>query len=351
MKNILPRVALIFGGRGFERQVSVEGAKFLFPKIDGSLYEKILVFITPRGDWRTPISKNCSPEELALGKCDTVALAPACIGGVGGLMSLGAFLPISAAIPLLHGDFGEDGSIQGALESARIPYVGCGVRASAVCIDKAFTKIVAEHLGIKTVPWILAINESKESAKARAEESIGYPMFIKPSGLGSSIGASSVEDESEFEECYEKAARCEHRILIERRIDVKKELECAYFSQGSKEIFTKPGEITLGGGFYDYETKYFSGGTARTSVGGSLDAETEEKLISYARAIAELVGLRALSRIDFFLDSEGELYFNEINTFPGFTKSSLYPAMLGEIGISAENLVTALIEDARAMGA
>ena len=201
------------------------------------------------------------------------------------------------------------------------------------------------------MPWILAINESPESARARAEEAVGYPMFIKPSGLGSSIGASTAENESDFRECYERAARYEHRILIERRIDVKKELECAFFSQGGKEIFTKPGEITLGSGFYDYETKYSKDSAARTKTVGLVDKETEETLLSYAKKIAKLVGLRGLSRIDFFLDSEGELYFNEINTFPGFTKSSLYPAMLGEIGTSAEKLVTDLIEDARARGA
>lgn len=337
---------MIFGGRGYEHDISVRGAEYLFPLIDGSKYRKIPVYVKKDGTWIIPAIRGIGicPRALADGAVPEEECSPAFGKPVGGLLTDSAFLPIAAAFPLLHGDFGEDGVVQGALENAGIPYVGCDTVASAVTRDKSYVKLIAEHLGIPTARWLYARELSDKTIK-EAEEKIGYPMFVKPARLGSSVGASVAKCREELTRVLEGALKVgSGRALIEELIDVERELECGYFSARGKTVFTVVGEICADG-FYDYEKKYF-GSTAKVSSRASV-CEREVGLIqSYASLLAEYLGLRALSRIDFFRTRSGEIIFNEINTMPGFTETSLYPRLCAESGISPALLVNGLIADA-----
>ena len=325
------RIALLYGGAGAEHEVSLAGAEYVLGVIDKSRYIPYPVLITREGKWLA----EGDPERV-------VTLA---VGGRA-LCEGEKTIPIRAAFPLLHGDMGEDGKIQGLLDCAGIPYVGCGVVAGAVASDKILTKDIARALGIPTVSGIAITGAvSTEAARRRAEKEVGYPMFIKPSGLGSSIGAHAVYAMEEFDRALRSAvALGEGRVLIEELIEDKRELECAYLGYSGGELFTHPGEI-ISHGFYDYDEKYGKESRTSTRVRAELSDKLCERVREYSGALVTRLGIRQISRIDFFL-SGGELLFNEINTMPGFTASSLYPAMIAAAGISPTELVTELIEGA-----
>lgn len=381
-------ILFIFGGRGCERDISVRSADFVYPLLDRSRYTVTPVYIQKNGAWLMPrptvkdgsasceahpenteffscfreknnekVPKNSYTgikitlsehiEALVRGECEGAECAPAFIGGCCGIIFDGGFIPVDCAVPLLHGDFGEDGVVQGALENAKIPYIGCKVGAGAIICDKGITKLIAERLNIPTAPWIYSVaSEGAPLAKTRAEAALGYPMFIKPATLGSSVGAAKVLSERDFISAYEGAASVCDRILIEKCISIKKELECAYFATKSKEIFTKIGEISYTGGFYDYDSKYAVSSEAVVSDSSDIPSALCERIHLYAKELCLTLGVRQISRIDFFLTVDGELIFNEINTMPGFTGGSLYPRLLSECGLATGEALSLLIEDA-----
>lgn len=330
-------VALLYGGRSAEHDVSVSGAKFVYPLISREHFNPLPIYIKRSG------------EMLLLAPDESVAdgvPAELCRGGI---RLSDERIPVHAALPLLHGEHGEDGSLQGALLHSDIPFVGCGVHAGALTSDKAFTKLVAEGLGIPTVEWILSVNGGenmgRERSRRRAELTLGYPMFIKPARQGSSIGAHAVSSPDDFDEAYSDAAsHGDGRVIIERLASVKSEIECAYFAPKGKVLFTKIGEIPSSGRFYDYDGKYSSTDFS-PRADSPLDTEFGDAVRAYSRALCEYIGIRHLARIDFFLTEDGRLLFNEINTMPGFTSGSLYPAMLAVDGISAESAIDLLIRD------
>ncbi len=322
------RVALIYGGRGLEHSVSVSGAKDVLLLIDRERYEIYPIFIERDGSMHLCLSD---------GTCNT-RVVPAFLDGRGVFLTdEGKRLPVDAALPLLHGDFGEDGSIQGLLTSCSIPFVGSDARASAICIDKAVTKAVAESLGIPTVPWRL-ITDGKSG------DLPGYPLFVKPDGLGSSIGARPARSPEELDTAIAEATRLGGtRVLVEKLIYPIRELECAYFSAQGERTVTAPGEI-LCDGFYSYEKKY-SAHSAKTAVSADLPKQISERIREYSDRLCRFIGVRHLARVDFFLSGD-ELYFNEINTMPGMTASSLYLRLLDSAGISPQEAVNRMISDA-----
>ena len=360
-------VALLFGGRGYESDVSVLGAKFLLSQLDLEKFSPLPVYISGSGEWKMRYEPQADilPEsgclasdiaermvtELALGECRHVSVSPVLREGRSGLSSDVGFIPVDVVFPLLHGDFGEDGIIQGALENARLSFVGQSTLTGALLSDKAYTKIVAEHLGIPSAEWTLGIRDSKFSsrsaARAYAEEQLGYPMFIKPSGLGSSVGAGAALSADGFDAMFELAASLGGgRVLIERHVKPIKELECAYFSACGKELFTNIGEISYNTDFYDYEAKYSDESSARVRICRELPEDTRGAILDYSKRLVDYFGIRDLARIDFFLTEDGSVLFNEINTMPGFTSSSLYPILLRDAGVDTTELVTLLLTEA-----
>ncbi len=330
-------VALLYGGRGAEHEVSVRSAKFLYPLIDTDLFNIYPLYIAKNGDiyLMPPDTEWEKPSPAALSR--------------GGILADGKFLPIHGAFPLLHGDLGEDGGIQGALLHLDIPFVGCEVHAGAVASDKAYTKLCAEALGIPTVDWIYSVDGSesfgKDISRRRAELYLGYPMFIKPARLGSSVGACAVHKDSDFDRAYAEAAAFDGRVIIEKLSPVISELECGYFGLKCKELFTKIGEIPSKGRFYSFKEKYSEESELSPICPSPLDKAYGDAIRAYSRALRDYLGIRHTARFDFFLTEDGRLLFNEINTMPGFTEGSLYPAMLDDGGITPREAVNALLSE------
>ena len=319
-----PTVALIWGGRGYEKNVSRAGMENILPLIDENTYRVLSVHIEPDGRW------TLNGKELLLSR--------------GGIIADGKFIKVDCAFPLLHGDFGEDGRVQGALDCSEISYVGCNTEASALCRDKSVVKAVAKSLGIPTLPHILALRgERTRDIIAKCEREIGYPAFVKPTSLGSSVGASEANGRRELFSAIRRAFELCDRIIIEKCLSPKRELECGFLSIKGKELFTKCGEV-LCNSFYSYDKKYSSPEIKVCPV-AEVGCEINRKISDYSRMLVRALGVRDLSRIDFFLSGE-ELYFNEINTMPGQTSGSLYPKMIEAAGIPTGRLVNLLIEEA-----
>ncbi len=340
-------LALIFGGESAERAVSERGAYEII-KREEEKFSLLKIGITPEGSWYIYKGAN---EKIKDGswRLDFESLVPTypvILGGESGFISDGEVIGADLAFPLLHGSFGEDGIIQGALTAAHIPYLGSRVTPSAITADKAYTKIIAEYLGIPTLPWFAPFGKDKRKIKKEAEKLLGYPMFIKPRTQGSSIGASPVRTPRDFYRAYEAAAKVStDGVIIERLAEVSAELEFAHYS-GTKKLISGEGVIYSHGNFYDYGAKYKGENSPKTSVGKTLDRKISRIARRYARELADFLGLGNISRIDFFLTSGGELYFNEINSIPGMTEDSLYPKLIEHFG----RLGTPFIEDAAASG-
>lgn len=329
------KVAILFGGEGGEREVSRLGANTVSALIDRSLFEPLFVEISKNGEWYI----ENAPRQKTF---------PILLGGERGLFSDGGIIPIDAVFPLLHGDMGEDGNIQGLLRAAHIPFVGCATLSGAVATDKILTKAIARELHIKVAPGVVLIERGEgapdaEGARALAEEAVGYPMFIKPSGLGSSLGACAVFSAREFPAAYLKASLLgSGRVLAEKFLAKRRELECAWFSDGTRIFVSPPAEVKYTSSFYSYSEKYEDGRTATLITSPELPLGISESIREGTARLAELIGCRDLCRADFFL-SDGELYFNEINTMPGMTESSLWLTLAEGAGLSKKEIITALL--------
>jgi D-alanine-D-alanine ligase len=262
---------------------------------------------------------------------------------------------------LIHGIGGEDGCIQGLLQELGIPYVGCDTFASAVSFDKSFCKAVADSAGIPTVPCVTLVKEdsvpsgagswhfSYDDARIAAESAFGYPMFVKPCREGSSFGAGIANSPKELVSAAQTAFTFGDRIIIEKFISGVTELECAYFSFGDRAVVTPPGTVRHGSAFYDNESKYGSDDT-RLIPRADVSEDVVLRVKSYTDKLGAILGIRHLSRMDYFLDTEGNVFFNEVNTVPGFTRNSLYPAMLEACGIDKEQFVSQLLQTLRGVG-
>lgn len=347
-KSKKPLVALIFGGRGHECDVSVAGAEYMLEIIDKERFSVLEIYINRSGEWLAP-SKGGAPSDTDR---FTEEVIPCTRKNAGGFLLSGEFVTIDCAIPLLHGDYGEDGVVQGTLENSKIRYIGCDTVCSAVCADKAFTKAVAERLGIPVARYITSYgSEDTDSFISRVEEELDYPMFIKPSRLGSSIGASCAISHEQLCEAVRLARALSPHVMVEEKISVECELECAYFGTRDATLFSEIGKIEYPCGFYDYNSKYASHTIARTSANADISESISKRIKRYSRTLANALGIRHLSRFDYFLSKTGDVIFNEVNTFPGFTESSLYPALIERAGIPSTDMVSLWIADAIKDGA
>ena len=339
-------VALIFGGEGYEHSISLQSAESLAEMIDRKKYSVLCVGISKTGEWYIYNGKKdkIGNGEWIYDKSHLTPTYPVKLCGESGFLKGGEIIPVHTAIPCLHGDFGEDGVIQGALDTAHICYVGEDVYSSAVTIDKSYTKLIAEKLGIPTAKWILSTNETFKEAKERAEKIIGYPMFIKPTRLGSSYGASPVYTESDFEEAFRCAKAYSERLIIEELIRADYELECAVLNT-DKRYIVPFGRIHSHGSFYDFFAKYEGENSPKTEASDN-GGETEKRVYKYAKKLADFIDVRQLCRIDFFVTEKRDVYFNEINAFPGMTKNSLYPVLTELVGLKKGDFINLLIEKA-----
>jgi D-alanine-D-alanine ligase len=306
------RLALSFGGRSGEHEISVRSASSIREALDPERYEVTDYFITKQGKWEP---KALSPEP-------------------------GGNPNIDVAFPMLHGTFGEDGTVQGLLELAELPYVGAGVLASAISMDKAITKRLCREAGLPVVSHIVL---------GRGQSNFGsltlpfpYPAFVKPANLGSSVGITKVRYPAELKPALETAALYDRKIVVEQGVEGR-EFECAVLG-GERTRASTPCEILPSQDFYTYEDKYLLN-EAKIELPAKLDPRQISEMQNLAVACFEAVNCEGMARVDFLMDSSsGNLYINEINTIPGFTSISMYPKMWEYSGIPYPDLLDTLID-------
>lgn len=345
-------VCVIFGGEAPEHDISLKSAASVLNNLDKKKYNIYTVGITRDGRW---LLYTGAWEEIEPGgwEKDPDRLKPAFIppdSAAGGLIVLdeGSFgvLPIDVIFPVLHGEYGEDGTVQGLFELSHIPYVGMGVPASANGMDKTFSKLVFAAAGIPQARWITASASDDFREKAEeAERTLGYPCFVKPARLGSSVGIGKALNRSELIGALENAAKYDRRILIEEHIDGH-EVECAVLGNSEPKA-AAVGEIKPSVEYYDFDAKYNDSSTVLV-IPAELPPETIESIRRYSlRAFRALDG-QGLARVDFFVKySDGSIVLNEINTMPGFTNISMYPKLWDASGLGYSELLDRLIELAR----
>lgn len=330
------KVALIWGGGGKEHDVSCMGYPYVRALLIKGGYNVISVYIDEHSRWYIAKDKEKLPT------------FPIMLSGKSGFYTDGDIIEVDVAVPLLHGDRGESGEIQGLLEATQIKYIGADLSTGALCLDKSYCKCVAGKLGIPSAKWqSFSTPCDPYLALELCLKSFPLPMFIKPRRLGSSVGARAAKTEAEFVTAFREAARVgNHLVMVEELIEDKRELECAFYSANALTLITPPGEILLDG-FYGYDEKYKK--RTKTDITAKVDAVVKQKLQDYSLLLAKETGLRHLARIDYFLTERGIL-FNEINTMPGFTAESLYPKMIEAAGIPPERAISSFIEDALGAG-
>jgi len=344
------RVAIIFGGKSAEHEISIISAKNVIDAINKDKYEPIPIGIDKDGSWYLNdqskfILESSNPKLAKINKAnEKVALVPA--NNSNELMSITSNKnkgKIDVAFPLLHGTYGEDGSIQGLLRMANIPYVGADVLGSAVGMDKDVLKRLLRDAKIPT-PKFEVFNKSniKNTSFDALTQKIGSPVFIKPANLGSSVGISKANNEKDFKEAIDIAFEYDKKIICEESI-TGREIECSVL--GNEEpIASLPGEIVVKSEFYSYETKYLDEDAATLEIPAKLPEEIVEKIQEYALKAFKVLCCQGMARVDFFLRDNTEILVNEINTIPGFTKISMYPKLWEASGISYTELIDKLIQ-------
>lgn len=340
-------VAVIFGSRSSEHDVSLVSAANVIANINTDIYDVVIVGITKEGHWL----KVNNIEEITSGtwlNSKTTAIISPDTTHHGILFIEDTNVTskyIDVALPVLHGLNGEDGTIQGLFELAHIPYVGCGVVSSGVSMDKLFTKIIIEKLGIRQAKYVSVLKREMDDIDAcvnKVEDTLPYPVFIKPANAGSSRGISKAYNREELITGLKEALLHDRKVLIEETI-IGRELECGVLG-GTHPIASGVGEIVAAADFYDYDAKYNSAESIE-DVSPELPDSVENKIREYAIQIFTALDGYSLSRVDFFLEKDtNEIVFNEINTLPGFTSISMYPMLWEAKGISKSQLIEKLIQ-------
>lgn len=346
-------ICVLFGGKSSEFYVSCNSARTIITNISQDKYNVIPVGITQNGDWFFyEDSIDLLPEAKWL---DSEKKYPAAFVTNSKFPGLTAFrdgkteqIHVDAVFPVLHGKNGEDGTVQGLLDMLDIPYVGCGLLSSAMSMDKSYTKMAVDTLGVKQAPYILLTSKQSAVEKSEkmelAEKEFGFPVFVKPCKAGSSCGVSKAKNSEGLRQAVDEALKFDNKVLIEKAI-VGRELECAVLD-AETIVPSRVGEILVTAEFYSYDAKY-ADRTSRTDTDPDLSEDAVKRIQDVACRIFRVLDCRGLSRVDFFLEKDtGNVVFNEINTLPGFTNISMYPMLMAKVGYPLPELVDKLIETA-----
>ena len=345
-------IAILFGGASSEHEVSRRSATSIIENISKEKYEIILIGITKKGEWFQycgDVSKIFNGDW----ENDTKNKKKAFISpdtSVGGLVVVenerSYFIKVDAVFPVLHGKNGEDGTIQGLFQLAKIPFVGCDLLSSATCMDKIDTNIILTYAGVKKAKFAFIFKYdfkmNPEKCLNYIEETIPkYPVFVKPSSAGSSVGISKVRSRQELADAIEVALREDSRVLVEEYIDGH-EIECSVLGN-DETMVSICGEIVPANEFYDYEAKYISD-NSELHIPARISDEVSDKVREIAEKAYKIMGCGGLSRVDFFVEkTTNEIFLNEINTLPGFTSISMYPKLLEHTGVPYAELIDRLI--------
>ncbi len=344
-------VVLLFGGMSSEHEVSRVSVGNFVNNIDREKYEVLTVGITKEGRW---LYTEATAAQMADGSWEELAGNMACVispdrADHGMIL----FTPeghvekvhVDVVIPVLHGLWGEDGTVQGLLELAGIPYVGCGVLASAVCMDKAVANALFEANGVPHTRWLAAdrweIESDLEGVCEGVEKKLGWPVFVKPANAGSSVGISKVSSRDELKKAIDLALENDRKVVFEAFVDGQ-EVECAVIGS-DPAVATRPGEILAGAEFYTYDDKY-KNGVSQTVIPAHLPEAKLDEVKTYAAMAYTALNCEGLARCDFFVEKRtGRVLINEINTFPGFTSISMYPRLREHEGLPVPQLIDRLI--------
>ncbi len=338
------KLAIIFGGQSGEHEVSLMSSTSVLKALDREKYKIIMIGITKQGAWKHydgPIDRIITGEWEKTAK--DLDESKYCFINSGGRSPKDA---IDIAFPVLHGPMGEDGTIQGLFELANIAYVGCGVLASSLGMDKAFTKLIFNEAGLKQADYLVFMKQNIEGGPidviSSIEERFDYPVFIKPANLGSSVGITKAHNRDGLRRGLDLAARYDRKIIVEEFIDGH-EIECSVLGNDNPRA-SIAGQILPSNEFYDYEAKYFNGGKSDLIIPADISPEAAAKVQQMAVTAFKAIEGCGLARVDFFVHRETEeVYINEINTMPGFTKISMYPKLWEASGIPYTLLLDELI--------
>ena len=346
------RVGIIFGGKSAEHEVSLQSARNIVDALDKERYEALLIGIDKQGQWHVNDASNYllhaeDPALIALNRSNVeVALVPGKqerqLVGAGGGAGLG---PDRCDLPHRARHAGRDGSLQGMLRLANLPFVGSDVLGSALCMDKAMTKRVLQAAGLAVAPFESIPAPPPRARYAELAARLGPVLFVKPANMGSSVGVSKVRNEAEFTQAMALALQFDHKVLVEQAI-VGREIECAVLGNDDPQA-SVCGEIVLRDEFYSYDTKYIDEDGAAVVVPADISAQASETIRGVALDAFRALECAGLARVDVFLTPDGRVIVNEVNTLPGFTRISMYPKLWQASGMSYPELVTRLIELAR----
>lgn len=344
------KIAVLFGGSSSEHEISRMSASFVLKNLPRERYEIYAIGITKNGKW---LLTQAGTDEITDGSWETrtdnrrALLSPD--RGTRGMLLLSPeggceIVPIDCVFPMLHGKNGEDGSIQGLLQLSGIPYVGCGVLASAVCMDKSVSHTLLSAAGIPQVKnlWFYAGDYETERGRIleRIERETGWPVFVKPANAGSSVGVSKAGSPEELDVSVKLASAEDGRIVVEEAV-AGQEVECAVLGNEAPKA-ALVGEIAASAAFYDYDDKYING-TSQLYIPARLSEAVMEKIRETACRAYRILGCEGLARVDFFVRNGDEIILNELNTLPGFTAISMYPKLWDACGVRAEELLERLI--------
>jgi D-alanine-D-alanine ligase len=336
------KVLLLFGGQSSEHEVSIASARNVYAAIDTKKYEVLLGFIDKEGKWWLVDGFDSTG--------DTFQLVP--------LLGYKSFVlvphdkpPIKTDVifPVLHGEHGEDGTVQGLAELLHIPIVGAGIEASVIAIDKDLCKRVLEKAGVPIVPYVIHVDGQPTPSFDELSKTLTSTLFIKPAHLGSSVGVSKVRSQSELETALSLAHGYDNKVLIEQSVTAR-ELEIGVLGNLPNFRVSGIGEIQPDREFYSYESKYDDSSQTKVIIPAEIPDEIAEKIQTMTKIAYAAIGGRGLARVDFFLDENNTIYLNEINTLPGFTNISMYPKLWQREGIEYSKLIDELIQLALTKG-
>lgn len=347
-KNVL----FLTGGKSDEHEISLISTKCALDALDRSQFNPLVVGISKEGVWYLEEESTFYRGEVRADKislnCDapTVSLVPfVSKDGRGTLLAGNRSLSFDIVFPVLHGQYGEDGTLQGLLEMVGIPFVGSDCGSSYICMDKVLSKQLCAESDIRVADFVWLSSPKELKTKADAIQRLGAKLFVKPSRTGSSVGISRVTSPSELEKAVNLAFRYDTKVLVEKAI-AGREIECAVLGLSGKAEVAEPGEIVPNKkiGWYSYEAKYLLDDGAECLAPAPMEKKLAEKVKAFALRVFDLLECDGLARVDLFLEASGEIYLNEVNTIPGFTPISMYPKMWQASGIAYRDLITKLIE-------
>ena len=344
------RVAIIFGGKSTEHQVSLQSAKNIINELDRTKFDLCLIGINEQGQWHEYseadyLLNSDNPKTISLSKpLRAVAIIPGSIKNQFISLEDGQALPqIDVVFPIVHGAYGEDGTLQGLLHMIDMPYVGPNIMSSAACMDKDVTKRLLDGAGLAVAPFItIMAHQINDIPYNEMVRQLGLPLFIKPANLGSSVGISKINNEEEFNAALAMAFEYDLKVIVESAI-VGREIECAVLGNENPEV-SPCGEIVLNDAFYGYNTKYIDEDGAKVVVPAVINEDTSLHIRQVALKAYRVLNCLGMARVDVFLTQDNRVVINEINTLPGFTNISMYPKLWQSAGLGYQSLITKLIE-------